>query len=496
MRREGRCFICLKRNHVARNCSSNIKCHECGQRHHISVCTQITNTSLSGPTSNTSFAGTSTSQQRTTYVPITKSQVRPQGNVESQQRVSSNQAEAPQRSETSHQVQTVTLVPNDNCASQPVHVRSNTSVLLQTAKALVTRVDCNEPAFEARVLLDTGSQRSYISTRLREALGLPAIRSDTLIVKTFESNYSQVQSCDVVSVCLRSLNDDLNMYIRAFTTPTIWSPIANEAVDVAARSYSHLSDLPLADFCVAESDVDVDMLIGADYFWSIVTGVVRRGEEGPVAMETKLGWVLSGIVSENCYDSVSLVNAATHCMEVLSVSEEEQQNSRLEDQSRKFWELESIGISVKEPTIYERFVDTIKYTGGRYEVELPWKESHALLPDNYVMSVGRLKHLMHCLRKDPVLLKEYDKIIREQERLGIVETVDNSQHTEVGKVHYLPHHPVIRRDKLTTKVRIVFDGSSRAQGPSLNSCLLAGPSHTKDHGCFDSFSLVSSSIGS
>ena len=92
LRRERRCFICLKRNHVARNCSSNIKCHECGQRHHISVCTQITNTSLSGPTSNTSFAGTSTSQQRTTYVPITKSQVRPQGNVESQERVTSNQA--------------------------------------------------------------------------------------------------------------------------------------------------------------------------------------------------------------------------------------------------------------------------------------------------------------------------------------------------------------------------------------------------------------------
>ena len=145
-----------------------------------------------------------------------------------------------------------------------------------------------------------------------------------------------MQSCDVVSVCLRSLNDDLNMYITTFAILTICSPIANQVVDVAARSYSHLSDLPLADFCVAESDVDVDMLIGADYFWSIVTGVVRRGEEGPVAMETKLGWVLSSIMSENCYDSVSLVNAATHCMEVLSVSEEEQWNSRLEDQLRKF----------------------------------------------------------------------------------------------------------------------------------------------------------------
>ena len=78
------------------------------------------------------------------------------------------------------------------------------------------------------------------------------------------------------------------MYIKALIIPTICSPIANQAVDVAAKSYSHLSDLPLADFCVAELDVDVDMLIGADYFWSIVTRVVRRGEEGPVAMGNQI----------------------------------------------------------------------------------------------------------------------------------------------------------------------------------------------------------------
>ena len=121
-----------------------------------------------------------------------------------------------------------------------------------------------------RVLLDTGSQRSYVSNRLWEALGLPAIRSDTLIVKTFGPNYSQVQSFDVVSVCLRNFNDDLNTYIKAFIVPTICSPIANQAVDVAARSYSHLTDLPLADFCVAESDVDVDLLIGQTIFGALL----------------------------------------------------------------------------------------------------------------------------------------------------------------------------------------------------------------------------------
>ena len=46
---------------------------------------------------------------------------------------------------------------------------------------------------------------------------------------------------------------------------------------------------------------------------------------------------------------------------------------------------------------------------------------------------------------------------------------------EVGKVHYLPHHEVVRLDKSTTKVCVVFDASCKRKGPSLNDCLYAGP---------------------
>ena len=46
---------------------------------------------------------------------------------------------------------------------------------------------------------------------------------------------------------------------------------------------------------------------------------------------------------------------------------------------------------------------------------------------------------------------------------------------KLGETHYIPHHPVIRDDKTTTKIRIVFDASARDNGPSLNDCLYKGP---------------------
>ena len=86
---------------------------------------------------------------------------------------------------------------------------------------------------------------------------------------------------------------------------------------------------------------------------------------------------------------------------------------------------------------------------------------------------------MKRLRSDPETFQEYNEIIRDQEEKGIIERVNSSVETgRVGKTHYLPHQPVKRQDALTTKLRVVFDASSKGNLalPSLNECVYIGPS--------------------
>ena len=59
---------------------------------------------------------------------------------------------------------------------------------------------------------------------------------------------------------------------------------------------------------------------------------------------------------------------------------------------------------------------------------------------------------------------------------GIIERVAKEDYRVVGKTHYLAHRAVVRCDKETTKVHVVFDVLAKnGNKPSLNDCLHAGP---------------------
>ena len=87
----------------------------------------------------------------------------------------------------------------------------------------------------------------------------------------------------------------------------------------------------------------------------------------------------------------------------------------------------------------------------------------------------------HRLRKESSLLSEYDTIIQDQLAKGIVEKVpaEDLKKKLSSQSYHLPHLAVVRKDRETMKLRIVFDGSTKASKlkKSLNDCLQTGPNH-------------------
>ena len=99
--------------------------------------------------------------------------------------------------------------------------------------------------------------------------------------------------------------------------PNICSPISNQTIELTQATHSHFITLPLAVNSGGNSELEVDVLIGGDYYWSLFTRKIVRGEIGPVAMEVLLGWISSG----NTAVKGSPEYVSTHVLKVSCVGE-------------------------------------------------------------------------------------------------------------------------------------------------------------------------------
>ena len=112
--------------------------------------------------------------------------------------------------------------------------------------------------------------------------------------------------------------------------------------------------------------------------------------------------------------------------------------------------------------------------GGHYETKLPWKPDHAQIASHKYTAKARLESTTKKLDRMGKL-EEYNEVMKEQLETGILKRVQNEPNGK--KIHYIPHHPVIKDEAETTKMRIVYDCSARESKltPSLNDCLETGP---------------------
>ena len=180
-------------------------------------------------------------------------------------------------------------------------------VLLQTARAHIFKIGFPKATREVRVIFDSGSQRSYITDNVRKLLNLDFKSTETMIIKTFGSTKAKRQVCDVVAVGML-LKDGGKLELSFLTVPLICESLCGQPVSCISETYKYISKLELADHCYGEDVLNIDMLIGSDQYWDLITGNVVRKANGPTAVHTRLGWVLSGPVEgryicQRCYNA-------------------------------------------------------------------------------------------------------------------------------------------------------------------------------------------------
>ena len=192
-----------------------------------------------------------------------------------------------------------------------------------------------------------------------------------------------------------------------YTVHFICSSLSNQLITVAQDSYPHLQGLQLADSSHGKLDLEVYCLVGADHYWSFITNKVKRAEDkrGWVATGTTLEWVLSDPMDlEGTYDTLSNLYI-THVNFTQTEGPTTEASCTIREQLSKFWDIATLGL-IGNDSVYDEFKENVVYNGECYQVSLPFKKGHLLLPDNFLLSKQRLKSLLNHLKSKPEILAE------------------------------------------------------------------------------------------
>lgn len=173
LKRDRRCFLCLKIGHIAKNCVARFTCFSCKRKHHVAIC-------RGKPHNNT--------------------------DEEKQEDQESSANVAPAESTT-----------------HLIHDKNN--ILLQTARALITsnKAKCSA---NLRLLFDSGSQLSYISPRAQKLLNLSTVDSKDILIKTFGGNQS-VNTLNQVRFFVHDISGKEKIDVSAFVSD-ICKPLSGQ----------------------------------------------------------------------------------------------------------------------------------------------------------------------------------------------------------------------------------------------------------------------------
>ena len=438
--RSGRCFRCLAAGHQSKTCPNARRCgvNGCQSNNH------------SRYLHNSSFQQRQTSQ-------LNPGEINSSSNIEPTSTIVHGKDEYPPANLTGQS--------RSHSTHQAVHVS------LMVLPAYIANENVK---LKVNVMLDPCSTGSYVTENAAEELRLQG-HSQTLTISGTGGTETVKQSKRVtLSVC--SLEGGFSAQLQANVLDDIASDTPAFEWSELKTKWPHLQPIP---FDIVSRRKQIDVLIGSDHpiFHQVSKEIIGSQSSDPIACLTNLGWVCFGPA---LVEEVEKPNSRSHATRTYRSSSSVAETELLNETLRKFWDIESIGIrdtndtvlTLNDKAVIDRAKETLVFKEGRYELGIPWKKGEPNFEDNYEMVFARLQRQeKSLLKRGAEISKAYDQIINDYVNKGYVRKIQKAKENQ----WFLPHFPVVRQDKTTTKVRIVFDAAAKHDGKSLNDAIFSGP---------------------
>jgi len=170
---------------------------------------------------------------------------------------------------------------------------THSDVVLKTAVSTI----CADGRYaDANILMDEGGQKSFITQKMADQLKLQRDGSDVINLSSFGDPTHTVQQLDTATVYVVATDGEM-IPIRVLIGPVISKPIANRCRQ-SLTDLQYLRGLRLAHPVTMDDIFEISLLIGADFYWQIVGDETVRGE-GPTAVNSRIGYLLSGLLPES-----------------------------------------------------------------------------------------------------------------------------------------------------------------------------------------------------
>ena len=450
------CYRCLGDNHHGVTCPRSRICgiKGCGDTHN-----RLLHQDRNEPDQNCIDQKLATTQQNARPAGVDKTQQRVPEAIKEPSEVKSGRNE---------------FVSSGTEEEQPKKVKSTfVSEVSESAKFVTPRtvpviLKNGNRKIKVNALLDDASTQTYINADIAAQLGLQGKLQQVTVnvlngqIKTFDTMPVEFE--------LESLNGLVDMKMSAFTAARVTGNMNVVEWSDLARKWEHLRGI---EFWRVGPRPIVDILIGLDHVDLHYSYRDIRGNPGePIARLTPLGWTCisgsNGKTLQTNFGRMYLTHGQSTTDEIAPILQ-------------KFWELESSGISVDravmtlaDQSALEKVRSSLRFQNHRYQVGIPWKKEPPDLPNNHEMAVKRLVSTEKHLLRKPDVAEAYSKSISQYMEKGYIRKVSPDE-KQPSRKWFLPHFAIVKPQKATTKVRIVFDGSAKCDGVSLNDAIHQGP---------------------